>query len=52
MFAGEQKKTNMEYNEFLERKKHSIGNSGFEANYIPEIAFDFQKEIIERAVNK
>jgi len=45
-------KTNMEYNEFLERKKHSIGNSGFEANYIPEIAFDFQKEIIERAVNK
>ncbi|MBK9526688.1 MAG: DEAD/DEAH box helicase family protein [Bacteroidetes bacterium] len=42
----------MEYNEFFRKEKHSIGNSGFEANYIPEIAFDFQKEIIERAVNK
>lgn len=42
----------MEYTEFLERKKHSIGNFGFEANYIPDIAFDFQKYIIERSVQK
>ncbi len=42
----------MNYTEFLEQKKHSIGNSGFEANYIPEIAFDFQKFIIEKAVRK
>jgi hypothetical protein len=42
----------MEYKEFLERKRHSIGEFGFEANYIPDMAFDFQKHIIERAVKK
>jgi hypothetical protein len=42
----------MNYSEFLESKRHSIGNSGFEPNYIPEMAFDFQREIIERAVRK
>lgn len=42
----------MKYKEFLEAKKHSIGDFGFEANYIPEIAFDFQKFIIEKAVRK
>ena len=42
----------MNYKEFLEQKKHSIGNFGFEANYIPEIAFDFQKHIIEKAIQK
>lgn len=41
-----------EYLQFLENKKHSIGNFGFEANYIPEMAFDFQKYIIEKAVKK
>jgi superfamily II DNA or RNA helicase len=42
----------MNYNEFLESKKHSLGNSGFDANYIPSIAFDFQKYIIEKAIKK
>jgi hypothetical protein len=42
----------MNYNEFLERKKHTIGDFGFKANYIPDIAFDFQKIIIEKAINK
>jgi hypothetical protein len=42
----------MDYNEFIQNKKHSIGNFGFEANYIPEIAFDFQRFIIEKAVRK
>lgn len=42
----------MEYSKFLEAKKHSIGNFGFDANYIPDIAFDFQKFIIEKAVKK
>lgn len=42
----------MDYNEFIQNKKHTIGNFGFEANYIPEIAFDFQKYIIEKAVKK
>lgn len=43
---------NMKYQEFLERKKHLIGNFGFKSNYIPEMAFDFQKHIIERSVKK
>lgn len=41
-----------DYQKFLEQKKHSIGNFGFSANYIPDIAFDFQKHIIEKAVKK
>lgn len=41
-----------EYEKFLERKRHTIGNFGFEANYIPDIAFDFQKFIIEKAILK
>ena len=42
----------MNYEEFLESKKHSIGDFGFQANYIPDIAFDFQKFIIEKAIKK
>ena len=42
----------MNYQEFLESKKHTIGNFGFDANYIPDMAFDFQKAIIEKAVKK
>lgn len=42
----------MDYKEFLEGKTHSIGNSGFDPVYIPDMAFDFQKEIITRAVKK
>ena len=41
-----------DYLNFLEQKKHSIGNFGFKANYIPDIAFDFQKSVIETAVQK
>jgi len=33
----------MEYKEFIEAKKHSIGDSGFIAKWYPEIAFDFQR---------
>lgn len=42
----------MNYKEFLESKRHSIGDFGFDPNYIPEMAFDFQGAIIERAVKK
>lgn len=42
----------MTYEEFIESKRHSIGNSGFEPLFIPEMAFDFQKFIIEKAVRK
>jgi ERCC4-related helicase len=43
---------NTNYNEFLERKRHTIGDFGFDATYIPKIAFDFQKFIIEKAIKK
>jgi replicative superfamily II helicase len=42
----------LDYKTFLERKRHSIGDFGFEPNYIPDIAFDFQRAIIEKAVRK
>ena len=42
----------MEYNEFIQSKKHLTGNFGFDVNYLPVIAFDFQKYIIEKAVLK
>jgi len=42
----------MRYEEFLKSKQHLIGEFGFEPNFYPEIAFDFQKEIIQKAVRK
>lgn len=42
----------MEYKDFLESKKHLLGSFGFDPSFIPDIAFDFQKEIITRAVKK
>ena len=36
----------------IKNKKHLLGSFGFEPNYIPDMAFDFQKEIITRAVKK
>ncbi len=42
----------MNYTEFLEQKKHLIGNFGFEPNFIPDIGFDFQNFIIEKSVRK
>ena len=41
-----------EYEKFIESKRHSIGQFGFDANYIPDISFDFQKHVIEKAVMK
>jgi hypothetical protein len=42
----------MKYEEFLEQKKHLLGEFGFTPNYYPDMAFDFQKYIIEKAVRK
>ena len=42
----------MNYNDFLNKKKHLIGNFGFDANFIPDVAFDFQKYVIEKSVKK
>jgi hypothetical protein len=40
----------MDYLEFLERKKHSLGTYGFDPVWMPDIAFDFQKFTIEKAM--
>jgi hypothetical protein len=42
----------MSYREFLESKRHTSGEFGFYANWIPDSAFDFQREIISRSVKK
>jgi len=42
----------MEYSEFLKTKQHLLGDFGFKPNYYPDMAFDFQKYIIEKAVKK
>jgi ERCC4-related helicase len=41
-----------DYIKFLESKRHTIGEFGFEPNYYPSMAFDFQCAIIEKAVKK
>jgi superfamily II DNA or RNA helicase len=41
-----------DYLKFLESKRHSTEDFGFDANYIPDIAFDFQKHIIEKSIKK
>lgn len=42
----------MDYQEFLKSKQHSLGDFGFEPNWMPEMAFDFQQHIINKAVRK
>lgn len=42
----------MNYQEFLESKRHTIGEFGFDPVWMPKMAFDFQQYIIERAVKK
>ena len=40
------------YEDFLKSKRHSIGEFGFEPNFIPDICFDFQKYTIDKAIKK
>jgi len=42
----------MEYAEFLEKKRHSIGEYGIDCTYLPDQMFDFQKYVTEYAVKK
>lgn len=42
----------MKYQDFIQSKKHLLGNFGFDPNWFPDGAFDFQKYIIEKAVRK
>lgn len=42
----------MNYNEFLESKRHRVDSFGFAPTFFPDCAFDFQKHIIDKAVKK
>lgn len=42
----------MDYQTFLESKRHKIGEFGFNATFIPDMAFDFQKHVIEKSIKK
>jgi SNF2 family DNA or RNA helicase len=42
----------MEYQDFIRNKKHSLSDQGFSANWLPDTAFDFQRAIIEKTVQK
>jgi hypothetical protein len=42
----------MEYLEFLEKKKHSVGNYGIPVSFMPDKMFDFQKHVADYSINK
>ena len=42
----------MDYKTFIEAKRHTIAGCGFEPIWMPDIAFDFQQEVIGRSVRK
>lgn len=42
----------MDYQTFIQNKKHISGDFGFDAKFIPDCAFDFQKHIITKAIKK
>ena len=42
----------MQYQEFLQHKRHTTGSYGFEPLWMPECAVDFQEYIIDKAVRK
>lgn len=42
----------MSYSKFIESKRHTSNSFGFEATWYPDIAFDFQKNVIQKAVSK
>ena len=42
----------MNYQEFINNKKHLLGDHGFKAKWFPDIAFDFQKHIIDKSIFK
>ena len=42
----------MNYNEFIQRKKHTSINMGIDCKILPDSMFDFQKHIAEYAIKK
>jgi hypothetical protein len=47
-----QTKHNMNYEEFLESKRHKASDHGIEPLFIPETMFDFQKHVAAYAIRK
>lgn len=42
----------MNYQQFLDNKRHSEGNYGIDPKFIPDTMFDFQKYVTEYAIKK
>lgn len=42
----------MNYANFINNKKHTLGSYGFDALWMPESAFGFQRSIVEKAIKK
>lgn len=42
----------MDYQEFLQTKRHTLGDHGFDPIWMPDRAFDFQQHVITKAVRK
>ena len=42
----------MNYNEFLELKKHSVSEYGIKPTFLPDYLFDFQRYVSEHAIKK
>lgn len=43
---------NLEYNQFIEGRKHIDTNDGFDPIWIPDMLFDFQKSLVTWAIQK
>jgi hypothetical protein len=43
---------NEDYLRLLEKKRHTLNTYGFKAKYIPDMAFDFQKFVIDKAIHR
>ena len=41
-----------DYELFLQKKRHSVGNYGFEPLFMPDFLFDFQRHIVEKSLIK
>ena len=41
-----------DYENFLEQKRHTIGDFGFKPTFFPDCGFDFQNHIIDKAIRK
>lgn len=42
----------MDYQQFIQSKKHTLGDHGFDPVWMPDCVFDFQQQIITKAIRK